>query len=179
MNRIASIFPALLFAFLLSSCGGQDESGVVGAGAEEARDADLLESAAGTATSADFNGSVQGGSFVLPFVAVQRYDRQTLTENTKRRQRQVLLETVGVPADTVLPAIRDQLESVGYKGGKVVAYRGGDRQYFRKKGHDEIAVLVRARGSGGPELKDPAATASIYMTETAANAETDEEGLEE
>lgn len=169
MTRNFRLVPALMLAVVLSSCGGQEGTDTRDAG--EANDANRAPTAATSPAPATFSGSVQGGSFVLPFEATQRYDRQALTENTRRRQRQVLLEAVGVPAAEVLPAVGAQLEASGYKGGKVTEYRGGDRQYFRKKGHDQVAVLVRARGAGGPELKNPAATASIYMTETVAESE--------
>src|SRR5690606_22089435 len=169
MIRNTRLVPALTLAVLLSACGSQD--GTSARDVENGDDANRAPAAASTPAPATFSGPVQGGSFVLPFEATQRYDRQALTEDTRRRQRQVLIEAVGVPAGDVLPAVGAQLEASGYKGGKVTEYRGGDRQYFRKKGHDQVAVLVRARGAGGPELRNPAATASIYMTETAAESE--------
>jgi len=122
--------------------------------------------------------SVQGGALALPFEISTRYDRQAVTKNSKRKQRQILLEALEVPAEQVLSGVAEALETAGYKGGKVVDYRGGERQYFRKKGADRITVIVRAKGAGGPKLKNASATASIYMTETAPAPKEGTETLE-
>lgn len=101
----------------------------------------------------------------MPAFLVLLEDRKTTTSKSHKPIHRILLEAGPGSVDEILQQTRSTFLVAGYRAGKVVEERGGLRQNFRKDGVDLVRVLVRPRGEG-PELEDPTATASVYISET-------------
>lgn len=109
--------------------------------------------------------TIHGQGITFPFEHTLRYDRVRLTSKSQRQQRQAFFEVKGADVDTVLAQVTEAMAQAGYKAGKAKEDRGGVRVNFRKQGVLPVSILVRPRGEK-PKLKDPDATASVYITIT-------------
>jgi len=109
--------------------------------------------------------TIHGQGITFPFEHTLRYDRVRLTSKSQRQQRQAFFEVKGADVDTVLAQVTEAMTQAGYKAGEPRDAYGGKRVVFRKKGMLSVAALVRAKGEK-PKLKDPDATASLYITIT-------------
>lgn len=106
-----------------------------------------------------------GGAIIAPeFEFTQRYDRVRLTTNTKREQRQILLEAEVGSGSEAMGQMRDAMIQAGFDPHEPKEEYGGVRARFTKKGERDVFVLVRERGDG-PTIRNEAAHASVYVTQ--------------
>lgn len=112
------------------------------------------------------DGAVQvAGVVVKPdFAFTQRYDRIGQTTQTKRDQRQILLEAEVASPDEALLKITAALEQAGFSGGDQKLEYGGQRVKFEMDGKRSVYVLVRD-GTSGPKIQNSNAKASVYLTQ--------------
>lgn len=150
--------------FLISACGKQDDSQPIEPSVE-AIAAELPSMPVGEKAVSVVEVKLQGGDISSPVFLGLREDRETTTSKSHNPVRRILLEAGPGTVDEILQQTRSSIRAAGYRPGKVVEERGGLRQNFRKDGVDLVRVLVRPRGEG-PELRDPTAMASIYISET-------------
>ena len=108
--------------------------------------------------------TIGGQAVVFPFEHVLRYDRVAVTRS-QRKQRQAFFEVKKADATAVVAQVIDAMVAAGYKAGQPRDDKGGQRIAFRKKGALSVSVLVRPK-TDKPRLKDPAATASVYLAVT-------------
>lgn len=159
------VISVLAFALLVGACSKQEDS-------KQAVASESVEASGqggGTAGSENVDEALkvtlQGGEFSHRLLLSLRYDREKLTTKTKVMQRQVLIEAGPGTPDEILTQLAAEMTGIGYRAGKVTEQEDGFRQNFRKDGVDLVRIRILPRGEG-PNLRDPAATASVYITET-------------
>lgn len=108
--------------------------------------------------------TIEGRGVSFPFEHVVRYDRIGETKS-KRQQRQMFFEVKGADVPTVVTQLTEAMAAAGYKAGEAKEEKGGQRLSFRRKDALPVSALVRPK-TDKPKLKDPAATASLYLTVT-------------
>lgn len=94
-----------------------------------------------------------------------RYDRPgEQNGKVKRVERQVFVELLGADVSGAEAAVREAFESVGYTvDGRRDGGNGAVNLRLRsKEDKRDVHVLIRSK-AGGPELKKPEATSSVYL----------------